>query len=61
MAHIFVAFSEKLRLQNAQHAHFGWSKSSNQSHFIEVAQGAILMEQSVRFGPFGSAEKKIGL
>ena len=31
-----------------------------QSHFIEIAQGAIFMEQNMRFGLIGNTEKKIG-
>ena len=31
-----------------------------QSHYIEVAQEAIFMEQNMRFGPVGNTEKNIG-
>ena len=39
-----------------------FSKSSTQSHYIEVAQGAIFMEQNIwaDFGLVGNTEKKLG-
>ena len=30
-----------------------------QSHYIEIAPGAIFTEQNIRFGPVGNTEKKI--
>ena len=32
----------------------------DQSHYIEVAQEAIFMEQKMRFGLIGNTEKKMG-
>ena len=32
----------------------------NQSHYIEVAKGAIFMEQNMKFGPVGNTEKNGG-
>jgi hypothetical protein len=34
------------------------NNACTQSHFIEVAQGDIFMEQNMRFGPVGNTEKK---
>ena len=56
----WTRIGQELPQDRIMHENYG----ENQSHCVEVAQGAIFIEQNMRFGlgfgPVGNTEKKIG-